>query len=426
MSRSRNGESDRTQDESYERLYRLWEESGWSATSIDLDIDATQWRKKLSRSQREAAQWNYSMFLAGVEGVAKTCTTLLTSNPGRSESNLLATQVSDEVRSRVFFERFLREVTGQGWDAESTREAAERHLTWGFRQVFAELDKLMEALKKKPKDKTLLAQNVALCHVIIEGVLAIPGQHFIQRYIERQDVLPGLTEGLRNIARDEARHVAFGSRLLRDLVSSSKECRSAAIETFNRVLPWMVGVFVPPGMNAAYMECYDFSLEDVYVFGLKSLETRIERIGIEPRDVTLLSLDDRSLSYEERASRLLVLIRDGVIGDDRREPKLTPRSFEILFEGTERALDMETATSLGGPVEWDFTDADPWHLVVTNGEAEAKPGRAGTPALRLEIASGDWAKIAIGRSDSRWALLTRKLRVHGHLPAKAKLAKLFN
>jgi hypothetical protein len=63
--------------------------------------------------------------------------------------------------------------------------------------------------------------------------------------------------------------------------------------------------------------------------------------------------------------------------------------------------------------------------VVTNGHAEAKPGEAGEPGLRLEVSSADWAKIAVERFDPRWALLKRRLRVQGSLSAKAKLPRLF-
>ena len=52
-------------------------------------------------------------------------------------------------------------------------------------------------------------------------------------------------------------------------------------------------------------------------------------------------------------------------------------------------------------------------------------GRGGDPGLKLEISSGDWAKVAVGRSDARWALLKRRLKVHGNWQAKAKLSKLF-
>lgn len=410
---------------SYERLYRLWEANNWSATAIDFSLDAEHWRDRLTERQREAALWNYALFLVGEEAVARTLTPVLDAAPDYPQQIFLTTQIVDETRHHVFFDRFLREVAGQGGDTRSTLAAVERHLTWGFRQVFAELDRTSEALRKKPSDRALLAQTVALYHVIIEGLLAIPGQHFIQRYVEKLDILPGFTEGIANVSRDEARHVAFGIKFLGELVRSSDECRAATIEMFDRGLRWAVGVFVPPNIDHSYVECFDFTLNEIYAFGLRSLETKLKRIGIEPHELTYLSRQDRSMSYEERARQTWVLIESGVIGDERSKPELQPEAFEILFAGMARALNLEAARSLDGPIEWTFTDAEPWHIVVTDGHAEAKPGRAGEPALTLESSAGDWAKIAVGRSDPRWALLKRKLRVHGSLAAKAKLPRLF-
>jgi hypothetical protein len=280
-------------------------------------------------------------------------------------------------------------------------------------------------LRKKPKDRPLLAQTVALYHIVVEGLLAIPGQHFIQRYVEKFDILPGFSAGITNVSRDESRHVAFGIKFLGDLIRSSSECRSAAIEMWNRTLPWSAGVFIPPNRDPSYVECFDFTLEEIYAFGMRSFETKLKRLGIDPGELDVMKRQDRSLSYEDRARQAWVLIDAGIIGDDRREPEVTPQAFEILFEGTARAIDLEGARSLGGPIQWDFTDAEPWYLVVTNEHAEAKPGTAGEPALRLEMSTATFAKIAIGRTDPRWALLRRHLKVHGSLSAKAKLPKLF-
>jgi hypothetical protein len=410
---------------SYERLYRLWEEGNWSATGIDFSIDAEHWTTKLTERQREAALWNYAMFLVGEEAVARTLTPVLEAADGYPQSVFLTTQIVDEARHHVFFDRFLREVAGQGGDTASTLEAVDRHLTWGFRQVFAELDRVTDALRKKPKDKGLLTQTIALYHVVIEGMLAIPGQHFIQRYVEKLGILPGFSEGITKVSRDEARHVAFGIKYLGELIHSSDELKAAAIEMWDRVMPWAVGVFVPPNRDRSYAECFDFTLEEIYAFGLRSFETKLRRLGIDRHEIRLLSRYDLSLSYEERARQAWVLIDAGIIGDDRQVPKLTPDAFEILFDGMTRALDLDVARALGGPIEWDFTDAEPWHLIVTDDHAEAKPGRAGEPALRLETTSAEWAKIAVGRTDARWALLKRKLKVHGHLAAKARLPKLF-
>jgi len=411
---------------SYSRLYRLWEENNWSAVNIDFSVDKDHWRTRLTEQQREAALWNYAMFLVGEEAVARTLGPVMDAAPGYPQQIFLSTQIVDEVRHHVFFDRFMREVASQGSDTKSTLQSAERYLTWGFEQVFAELDRVTDALRKKPKDRPLLAQTVTLYHIIIEGMLAIPGQHFIQRYVKKLDILPGFREGIENVSRDEARHVAFGIKFLGELIDSSKECRQASIEMLDKATRFSVGVFIPPNYDSSYAECFDFTLEEIYAFGFRSLVTKLNRLGIDPSELRMLSRQDLELTYEERARQLWVLIRAGVLGDDRKEPQVTPECLEILFEGTTKAIDLDVARSLGGPIEWNFTDSEPWHVVVTNGHAEAKPGRAGDPALQLEISTADWARIAVDRTDPRIALLKRRLKLHGQISAKRKLPKLFN
>ena len=410
---------------SYDRLYKLWELNNWSATGIDFSVDIDHWNNRFDERQREAALWNYAMFLVGEEAVARTLSPVLDAAPNHAQKIFLTTQIVDEARHHVFFDRFMREVAGQGSDTKSTLDAVESQLTWGFKQVFGELDRVSDELNKKPKDMALLAQTVALYHVIIEGVLAVPGQHFIQRYMKGLDLMPGFSEGINNVSRDEARHVAFGIKFLGELIRSSKECKAAAIEMWDRVLPWSAGVFIPPGNDKSYVECFGFSLVEIYAFGMRSFETKLKRLGIEPTELDLFAREDLSESFEERARRAWVLIDSQVIGDDRKDPQLSSEAFEILFDGMARAMNLNVARSLDGPVEWDFTDADPWHLVVTNGHAEAKPGRAGKPAIRFSSSSSEWAKFAVGRTDPRIGLLKRKLKVKGSLSALSKLPKLF-
>lgn len=403
----------------------MWEDNQWSATGIDFSVDKEHWMSRLTEQQREAALWNYAMFLVGEEAVARTLTPVMDAAPDYPQQIFLSTQIVDEARHHVFFDRFMREVASLGRDTRSTLEAVDGYLTWGFRQVFGELDKVTDQLRKKPKDRALLAQTITLYHIVIEGMLAIPGQHFIQRYVEKLEILPGFSGGLKNVSRDEARHVAFGIKFLGDLIRSSDDCRAASIEMLDKVTRYAVGVFVPPNYDSSYAECFDFTLEEIYAFGLRSLTTKIKRVGIDPSEVRMLSRQALDESYEERSRKLWVLIRAGVLGDDTKELTMNHEALEILFEGMTKAVDLETARSLGGPIEWRFTDAEPWHLVVTNGHAEAKPGRGSEPALTIEISVADWARIAVERIDPRIALLRRRLKLHGSLAAKRKLPKLF-
>jgi ribonucleoside-diphosphate reductase beta chain len=410
---------------SYDELFQEWEQGAWGATGIDFALDAEHWTERLSDLQRDSALWYYAMFLVGVETIERTLPWALGAAAGRPEAPMLAAQVADEARQRVFLDRFLREVAGQGHDRASTQDAVRDRLTWGFRQLFGELERVGEGLRDDPSRRPLLAQYVAICHVVIEGVLAIPGHHFIQGYVERERILPGLATGLKHIDNDVQRHVALGIRLLNDLNDQSRDCRQATVQALDRSLPWMVGVFIPPGRDSSYVEGFGFTLTDIYSYGLRTIESKLQELGIDPEEMSLLARDNRSLSYDERARRLWVLIDAGVLGDDEREPEPTQEALEILFEATARATDVDVARSVGGSIQWEFTDAEPWHLVVTDSEVEAKMGRVENPALRLEVSSPEWAKIAVGRGDPRWALLTRKLRVHGPLAAKRKLPNLF-
>ena len=410
---------------SYDRLYKLWEQTNWKATDIDFSRDLEHWNDVFDAQQREAALWNYAMFLVGEEAVARTLSPVLDAAPDHAQKIFLTTQIVDEARHHVFFDRFMREVANKGTDTKSTLVSVDSYLTWGFRQVFSELDHVTDELRKKPHDRALLAQSLALYHVIIEGTLAVPGQHFIQRYLKKLDLLPGFSEGINNVSRDEARHVAFGIKFLGDLIRSSGECRAAAIEMWSRVLPWSAGVFIPPNFDRRYVECFDFTLIDIFAFGMRSFTTKLRRLGIEPSEIGLLAREDLEESYEERARRAWVLIESGVIGDDRREPELQPEAYEIIFEGMARALNLDIARTLDGPIEWNFTDADPWHIVVVDGHAEAKPGRAGRPAVKFTSSSSEWAKFAVGRTDPRRAILSRKLRVKTSPRNLARLPKLF-
>ncbi len=120
-----------------------------------------------------------------------------------------------------------------------------------------------------------------------------------------------------------------------------------------------------------------------------------------------------------------MLISSGVLGDERRDPRPSREALEILFDGMTRSVDLEVARSLGGPIEWRFSDAEAWHVVVTNGHAEAKPGSAGAPALVSKRLRRSGAKITVERTTPARSLAARRLRLHGSLSAKVKAPKLF-
>src|SRR2546423_15682389 len=164
---------------SYEDLYERWEKGNWSATALDFTRDRVDWHETFSDLERKAALWNYSMFFHGEDSVTDNLSPYIDAAPREEQKYFLATQQVDEARHAVFFGRFMREVVEADDSLAGALEATRRHLTWGFRKVFARLDRMADELRAD-RSKPKLAQAVALYHIVIEASLAQPGQHFIE------------------------------------------------------------------------------------------------------------------------------------------------------------------------------------------------------------------------------------------------------
>ncbi|HEX3733718.1 MAG TPA: ribonucleotide-diphosphate reductase subunit beta, partial [Solirubrobacterales bacterium] len=190
----------------YEDLYKRWEQGNWSAYDIDFSADVAGWAG-LSDIQRRSAMWIYSMFFYGEDRVADTLAPYITAAPTEEQAYFLATQQVDEVRHSLFFHRFFKEVIGVGGESiQDTLASTLPQLNWGYRGVFDRLDRMAEELRK---DTSLpkYAQAITLYHLIVEGSLAQPGQHFIEDFFSSQETLPGFSAGMANVSRDEQRHI---------------------------------------------------------------------------------------------------------------------------------------------------------------------------------------------------------------------------
>src|SRR5215204_2879332 len=150
----------------YEDLYTRWEKGNWSATQIDFAEDRRQWHEGFSELERKAALWNYSMFFHGEDTVADDLSPYIDAAPREEQKYFLATQQVDEARHSIFFARFWREVVEQGNSIASSLEASRPQLTWGFRKVFARLDRMADELRRD-RSKPKLAQAVTLYHLLV-------------------------------------------------------------------------------------------------------------------------------------------------------------------------------------------------------------------------------------------------------------------
>ena len=104
------------------------------------------------------------------------------------------------------------------------------------------------ALVADPADVEAKVDFVVTYHMVIEGTLALTGQHFITRALEERGILPGFVEGFRRVATDEHRHVAYGTWFLQQKAADPGLRRRIA-ERLLALLPVTAGVLVPPGAD---------------------------------------------------------------------------------------------------------------------------------------------------------------------------------
>ena len=410
----------------YEDLYARWERGNWRATEIDFTEDRRQWREEFSELQRRAALWNYSLFFYGEDSVTDNLAPYIDAAPREEHKYFLATQQVDEARHAVFFSRFFREVAdaGAGGDVAAALSTTAPELTWGFRKVFDRLDRMADELRA---DRSLprLAAAVTLYHIIVEATLAQPGQHFIQSYLEAEDYLPGFRSGMEHVALDEQRHIAFGVKLLGDLIARDPECKEAMIELLREVIPWTAGVLVPPNWDRRYTECFGFTLEEIGADGFRSIETKLRTVGLSQEEIQRGISLPLELPVEELVRRSLRLAQANVIGEKAGPASRDPELMGWMFDNMAVAVDVRRADHAPLTVQWDFSDADPWHITVENGSSRPQRGRAPRPDVTLACTWEDWTKVMAGHSDPRRLVLRGRIRPRGKLRALMRLGKLF-
>jgi hypothetical protein len=410
---------------SYDDLYARWERGNWRATDLDFSEDRRQWHETFTDLERRAALWNYSLFFWGEDAVADNLSPFIDAAPREEQKYFLATQQADEARHAVFFKRFMREVCdiGDGTIAGGL-EAIRPQLTWGFVKTFELLDRQTDELRRD-RSRTKLAQAVTMYHVVVEALLAQPGQHFISDYLGRRELLPGFREGMRHVALDEQRHIGFGVKLLRDLAREDPEVPEAVAEVLRRVLPYSLAVFVPPGWDRRYTECFGFTLEEIYEEAARSLESKLRAAGLPIEELPSPVPWPHDLPPAERARRGIAMLQAGLMGEPNGPAKRDPETMALLFDMLRRAVDPRTAPPGPLTLQWDFTDAEPWHLRLDNGSTSVGAGYAERPDVVYKVRYEDFVDVFAGRLHPRRALMTGRLRPRGAVRALWATRRVF-
>jgi ribonucleoside-diphosphate reductase beta chain len=268
----------------YRQLYLLWERQQWRTQEIEFEQDREDWWG-FPEEERRQRMYGLSSFFVGEQRVTDELGPMLRAAPTEDMRIFLSTQIADEARHVRFFDRFYTEVGLLDSENLSARlEETSAHLNPAFDTLFDEmLGTRVQRLAEEPSDLEALVEAVTLYHMVIEGMLALTGQHFIIDYNERNGTLPGFVRGFNFVARDEHRHVAFGARFLRDMVTARPEFKQSIQRTLEEAMLVADRVLSPPWIeDTADYEVFGVNINETRAFAAQALTRRLKVIGLAP------------------------------------------------------------------------------------------------------------------------------------------------
>lgn len=265
-------------------LYELWERQQWASHEIDFSQDAADWQG-MEEWVREIRIYALRAFYLGEERVTATFTPFVMAAEDPDEEAFCATQLVDEARHAQFFDRFFQAVIGFDEAEYAQRlERARQSVGPAFIELFdLKLQAAVDALQADPGNTEHKVRAITTYHMVIEGTLALTGQRFITDNLIAQGLLPGFVAGFENVARDEHRHVAYGTWYLQKIArTGDKRFHKIVQETLSDLLPVAAQVLLPP-RNISQEQLEELSgvtLEEQQQYAFKSLSRRMKAIGI--------------------------------------------------------------------------------------------------------------------------------------------------
>ena len=261
-------------------LYRRWEQQQWAVSDLDFATDVRHWQD-LPENVRKVMQGTMTLFFIGEQAVTDTLAPLLHAAPDEDERIFLATQIADEARHTVFFQRFFEEVLEVGGGLHAALEAIGPRASEGFRKIFErQLVDAMDLIRREPDNQRAWVEGVVTYHLIIEGFLAITGQRSLLRTLRNVGMMPGFVAGFTAVARDESRHIGFGVLALRRRIARHPETA--------RVVTLKVLDLLEPAVRTAVAPDRRLAIEDP-----RTVPPPLRVNGMELREFALSSLAKR-------------------------------------------------------------------------------------------------------------------------------------
>jgi len=404
---------------SYRDLYLRWERLNWAVSDLDFSEDRAHWLA-LPEETKERLLWTLAAFYVAEQRVAATLTPYVTAAPKLEQKIFLTTQCVDETRHAVFFDRWFQEVVAAGDGDLSRRLRSSRQWVGpGFAPLFDEyLEDVTARLRERPDDLAHFAKSMAVYHLVIEGVLALTGQKFILAWARNNQILPGFRAGFTAVARDESRHVAFGARVIRDLLDQDQALLEPMHEGIRETLQLGTALYQPPGGDVTYTSAFGYSLGDLFAFGGLQLEKKMRAIGmpvpyvevwVPPIEAQWPPPGGGLIASDRRQKMTMSLVRALGRASRTMAPGLSMMLLNFAFlPSAARGVDAVYRFELSGSGGGTFS------VVVREGTCRIVVGRVERePDVIYELDASDWVKMSAGLVTGDEAVLLGRLRIKG-------------
>ena len=211
----------------FNALYAHWERNQWSPLELDLATDRASFAA-LEAEEQAGLVWIFAHRFHAEFNVAGLLAPLLLAAPNYDVQLLLATQVADEHRHLQAVLRIYDEVFGVDGGIDAVRAVADENVDVVAETLYSRLEHYVARLSKDSGEDDFLAA-VVVYHLLGEGVIARTAQNLAANQYQRL-AFPGLAEGQRLVARDEARHIGIGVSYARRRMETEPERARQVVE----------------------------------------------------------------------------------------------------------------------------------------------------------------------------------------------------
>jgi len=272
-------------------FYRRWETQQWAVSDLDFERDKRDWAA-IPPPVQATLKTTMTLFFLGEQLVTDTLAPVLHAAPREDERIFLATQIADEARHTVFFDRFFHEVLAHEGGIRTALVNFGPAARAGYQRIFyKELPEAIDRCRLDPKDPVAFVEAVVMYHLIIEGYLALGGQRSVLRLLRKIGILPGFVAGFTAVARDESRHIGFGVLALRRRVLEDAEMGRVIARKVHDLLDPAVRVVVGPDERLPFGHISEVPAPmridalEARAFAIDSLTKRLRASGLSDQAV---------------------------------------------------------------------------------------------------------------------------------------------